>query len=66
MFRCLDILELIENVDYLQFHTQTLQLYCKLCAMGNQTVAHTLCAHVDEEQIMYSIRNHCKLILNNV
>ncbi len=58
--RCMDVLELIENSGYLDFHTQTLQLYTKLCTMGNQIVAHTLCSHVDEEQLMYAIKNHCE------
>ncbi|VDK18241.1 unnamed protein product [Anisakis simplex] len=53
-----DILEMIEKPNYLQFHRQTLNLYCKLAAHGNQKVAHILCGHVDEDQIMYAIKNH--------
>lgn len=53
-----DILELIENPDLLVFHRQTLNLYCKLAAHGNQSVAHTLCTHVDEDQLMYAVKNH--------
>uniref|UniRef100_A0A915DIR8 B30.2/SPRY domain-containing protein n=1 Tax=Ditylenchus dipsaci TaxID=166011 RepID=A0A915DIR8_9BILA len=54
----LDILELIENTELLTFHSQTLDLYCKLTSHGNQKVAHTLCAHVDEEQLMYAVKSH--------
>ncbi|KAE9549703.1 hypothetical protein FO519_007091 [Halicephalobus sp. NKZ332] len=53
-----DILELIEKNDLLQFHRQTLDLYCKLAAHGNQRVSHVLCSHVDEDQIMYAVKNH--------
>lgn len=57
-----DILELIEHNDCLTFHRQTLNLYCKLASFGNQKVAHILCSHVDEDQIMYAIKSHCKSI----
>ena len=57
----LDVLELIENPDLLTFHRQTLNLYCRLASHGNQRVAHMLCAHVDEMQIMYGVQSHCKL-----
>uniref|UniRef100_A0A914Z1U8 RIH domain-containing protein n=1 Tax=Panagrolaimus superbus TaxID=310955 RepID=A0A914Z1U8_9BILA len=53
-----DILELIEKEELLVFHRQTLDLYCKLAAHGNQRVAHLLCSHVDEDQIMYAVKNH--------
>uniref|UniRef100_A0AC34QR18 Ryanodine receptor n=1 Tax=Panagrolaimus sp. JU765 TaxID=591449 RepID=A0AC34QR18_9BILA len=53
-----DMLELIEKTDLLQFHRQTLDLYCKLAAHGNHRVAHVLCSHVDEDQIMYAVKNH--------
>lgn len=56
----LDILELIENPDLLTFHRQTLNLYCRLASNGNQKVAHTLCAHVDEDQIMWGVKSQCK------
>lgn len=56
-----DMLELIEYQDLLVFHRQTLNLYCKLAAHGNQKVAHILCMHVDEDQLMYAVKNHCKL-----
>ncbi|KAK0411652.1 hypothetical protein QR680_005766 [Steinernema hermaphroditum] len=53
-----DILEMIENPDHLTFHRQTLNLYCKLASHGNQKVAHILCHHVDEDQIMYAVKSH--------
>lgn len=56
----LDILELIENPELLSFHHQTLNLYCKLASHGNQKVAHTLCSHVDEDQITFGVKSHCK------
>lgn len=56
----LDILEMIEMPDMLEFHRQTLNLYCKLASHGNHKVAHTLCQHIDEDQIMYAIKSHCK------
>lgn len=54
-----DILEMIEHPDYLAFHRQTLNLYCKLAAHGNQKVAHTLCSHVNEDQIVYAVKSQC-------
>lgn len=33
-----DMLELIEKADLLNFHAQTLNLYCKLASHGNQRV----------------------------
>lgn len=56
----LDILEMIEYPHFTNFHAQTLRLYCALSAQGNQKVAHILCKHVDELQLMYAISNHCK------
>ncbi|KAK6101668.1 RIH domain family protein [Brugia pahangi] len=53
-----DILEMIEHNDLLTFHRQTLNLYCKLAAHGNQKVAHILCSHVDEDQILYAVKSH--------
>uniref|UniRef100_A0A8R1HP75 Ryanodine receptor n=2 Tax=Caenorhabditis japonica TaxID=281687 RepID=A0A8R1HP75_CAEJA len=53
-----DILEMIEMPEMLEFHRQTLNLYCKLASHGNHKVAHTLCQHVDEDQIMYAIKSH--------
>uniref|UniRef100_A0A158P902 Ryanodine receptor 44F n=1 Tax=Angiostrongylus cantonensis TaxID=6313 RepID=A0A158P902_ANGCA len=52
-----DILEMIEKPIFLDFHRQTLNLYCKLASHGNQKVAHILCRHVDEDQIMYAVKN---------
>ncbi|XP_056366826.1 ryanodine receptor 1-like [Oenanthe melanoleuca] len=43
--RCIDILELWERQDLLQFHCHTLRLYCAVCALGNNRVAHALCSH---------------------
>ncbi|KAJ1347271.1 hypothetical protein KIN20_002292 [Parelaphostrongylus tenuis] len=53
-----DILEMIEKPIFLDFHRQTLNLYCKLTSHGNQKVAHILCRHVDEDQIMYAVKSH--------
>ncbi|KIH62211.1 RIH domain protein [Ancylostoma duodenale] len=53
-----DILEMIEKPMFLDFHRQTLNLYCKLASHGNQKVAHILCQHVDEDQIMYAVKSH--------
>ncbi|EPB70936.1 hypothetical protein ANCCEY_09971 [Ancylostoma ceylanicum] len=53
-----DILEMIEKPMFLDFHQQTLNLYCKLASHGNQKVAHILCQHVDEDQIMYAVKSH--------
>lgn len=32
-------------------------LYCAVCALGNNRVAHALCSHVDESQLFYAIEN---------
>uniref|UniRef100_A0A915IFC2 Ryanodine receptor junctional solenoid domain-containing protein n=1 Tax=Romanomermis culicivorax TaxID=13658 RepID=A0A915IFC2_ROMCU len=50
-----DAMELIEQPLYLRFHEQTLRLYCSLAAQGNQKVAHILCRHVDEQQLLYML-----------
>nr|XP_015196138.1 PREDICTED: ryanodine receptor 1 [Lepisosteus oculatus] len=55
--RCIDILELSERLDLLKFHHHTLKLYCAVCALGNNRVAHALCSHVDESQLLYTIEN---------
>ncbi|XP_046719892.1 ryanodine receptor 1-like isoform X1 [Silurus meridionalis] len=55
--RCIDILELSERHDLLKFHHHTLMLYCAVCALGNNRVAHALCSHVDESQLFYAIEN---------
>uniref|UniRef100_A0A7N6ATK7 Ryanodine receptor 3 n=1 Tax=Anabas testudineus TaxID=64144 RepID=A0A7N6ATK7_ANATE len=55
--RCLDILELSEHEDLRKFHYHTLKLYCALCALGNTRVAHALCTHLDQSQLLYTIDN---------
>lgn len=55
--RCLDILELSELEDLRKFHYHTLKLYCALCALGNTRVAHALCSHLDQSQLLYTIDN---------
>uniref|UniRef100_W5N4D0 Ryanodine receptor 3 n=1 Tax=Lepisosteus oculatus TaxID=7918 RepID=W5N4D0_LEPOC len=55
--RCVDILELSEQEDLRMFHYHTLRLYCALCALGNNRVAHALCSHVDQSQLLYTIDN---------
>nr|XP_014340342.1 PREDICTED: ryanodine receptor 2 [Latimeria chalumnae] len=55
--RSLDILELTEQEDLLKFHYHTLRLYSAVCALGNNRVAHALCSHVDESQLLYAIKN---------
>ncbi|XP_072885345.1 ryanodine receptor 1-like isoform X1 [Hemitrygon akajei] len=55
--RCIDILELSERNDLLKFHYHTLLLYCAVCALGNNRVAHAICSHVDEFQLLYTIEN---------
>lgn len=41
----------------LQFHYHALRLYSAVCALGNNRVAHALCSHVDESQLLYAIQN---------
>ncbi|KAI1897309.1 hypothetical protein AGOR_G00081990 [Albula goreensis] len=55
--RCLDVLELSEQEDLQKFHYHTLKLYCALCALGNTRVAHALCSHLDQSQLLYTIDN---------
>uniref|UniRef100_A0A673BR42 Ryanodine receptor 1 n=1 Tax=Sphaeramia orbicularis TaxID=375764 RepID=A0A673BR42_9TELE len=55
--RCIDILELSERQDLMKFHYHTLMLYCAVCALGNNRVAHALCSHVDEAQLFYATEN---------
>ncbi|XP_071378264.1 ryanodine receptor 3-like, partial [Centroberyx affinis] len=55
--RCMDILELSEHEDLRKFHYHTLKLYCALCALGNTRVAHALCSHMDQSQLLYTIDN---------
>ncbi|XP_048357691.1 ryanodine receptor 1-like [Sphaerodactylus townsendi] len=64
--RCIDILELSERLDLLKFHSHTLKLYCAVCALGNNRVAHALCSHVDESQLLYTIdSNHLPGLLRS-
>ncbi|XP_033991407.1 ryanodine receptor 3 isoform X2 [Trematomus bernacchii] len=55
--RCLDILELSELEGLRKFHYHTLKLYSALCALGNTRVAHALCSHLDQSQLLYTIDN---------
>ncbi|CAG5911922.1 unnamed protein product [Menidia menidia] len=55
--RAIDILELSEQKDLLKFHYHTLRLYSAICALGNNRVAHALCSHVDEAQLLEAIEN---------
>ncbi|EDL27848.1 mCG131207 [Mus musculus] len=55
--RCVDILELCEQEDLMQFHYHTLRLYSAVCALGNSRVASALCSHVDLSQLFYAIDN---------
>lgn len=63
-----DLLEMIEHPSYLTFHQRTLHLYCSLVAQGNQKVAHTLCKHVDEQQLTYVLQSSSEtfMILHNI
>ncbi|XP_037397585.1 ryanodine receptor 3-like isoform X3 [Pygocentrus nattereri] len=55
--RCVDIMELSEQEELRKFHYHTLKLYCALCALGNTRVAHALCSHLDQSQLLYAIDN---------
>ncbi|KAF4800675.1 ryanodine receptor 2 [Turdus rufiventris] len=57
LVRTIDILELTEQEELLKFHYHTLRLYSAVCALGNNRVAHALCSHVDESQLLYAIEN---------
>ncbi|KAL0169406.1 hypothetical protein M9458_034002, partial [Cirrhinus mrigala] len=50
-------MELSEQEDLRKFHYHTLKLYCALCAHGNTRVAHALCSHLDQSQLLYTIDN---------
>lgn len=50
-------MELSEQEDLRKFHYHTLKLYCALCALGNTRVAHALCSHLDQSQLLYTIDN---------
>ncbi|XP_037829496.1 ryanodine receptor 2 [Kryptolebias marmoratus] len=55
--RSVDVLELSEQKDLLDFHYHTLRLYSAICALGNNRVAHALCSHIDEAQLLQAIEN---------
>lgn len=55
--RSMDIQELSEHGELLRFHYHTLRLYSAVCALGNNRVAHALCSHVDEAQLLQAIEN---------
>ncbi|XP_030196348.1 ryanodine receptor 2 isoform X3 [Gadus morhua] len=55
--RSMDIQELSEHAELLKFHYHTLRLYSAVCALGNNRVAHALCSHVDEAQLLQAIEN---------
>ncbi|MGH0130667.1 UNVERIFIED_CONTAM: hypothetical protein FKN15_003166 [Acipenser sinensis] len=55
--RSIDILELTEQEDLLKFHYHALRLHSAVCALGNNRVAHALCSHLDEAQLLYAIEN---------
>ncbi|XP_028331499.1 ryanodine receptor 2 isoform X4 [Gouania willdenowi] len=55
--RSVDILELSEQRNLLKFHYHTLRLYSAICALGNNRVAHVLCSHVDQPQLLQAIEN---------
>ncbi|GAV02137.1 hypothetical protein RvY_12738-2 [Ramazzottius varieornatus] len=55
--RCIDVLELIENEELLQFHARTLALYSSICSHGNHKVAHALVNHVDQKQLLFAIQS---------
>lgn len=55
--RSVDVLELSEQRELLKFHHHTLRLYSAICALGNNRVAHALCSHVDESQLLQAIEN---------
>lgn len=53
----MDILELSERLDLQQFHSHTLRLYRAVCALGNNRVAHALCSHVDQAQLLHALED---------
>ncbi|KAM9224986.1 ryanodine receptor 1 isoform 1-T1 [Dugong dugon] len=55
--RCMDILELSERLDLQRFHSHTLRLYRAVCALGNNRVAHALCSHVDQAQLLHALED---------
>lgn len=55
--RWVNILELNENEEMLKFHHNMLLLYQAVCAQSNNFVAHEVCKHIDENQLMYYVQN---------
>ncbi|XP_070577063.1 ryanodine receptor 2-like isoform X7 [Ptychodera flava] len=55
-YRCIDMIELIEDSHLLAFHSHTLDLYRAVCSLGNHRAAHALTEHVDQDQLMYTIK----------
>lgn len=53
----MDILELSERLDLQCFHSHTLALYRSVCALGNNRVAHALCSHVDQAQLLHALED---------
>lgn len=53
----MDILELSERLDLQRFHSHTLALYRSVCALGNNRVAHALCSHVDQAQLLHALED---------
>lgn len=53
----MDILELSERLDLQRFHSHTLSLYRSVCALGNNRVAHALCSHVDQAQLLHTLED---------
>lgn len=52
----MDILELSELNNLLNFHHHTLRLYSALSAHGNTHVSHALCSHVDQSQLLFALQ----------
>ena len=48
------------NCSCFSFHTKTLELYQAVCSHGNHKVANVLTKHIDELQLMYTIKSQCK------
>ena len=55
--RWISILELNENDEMRTFFHNSLLLYQAVCAQSNNLVAHEICKHIDENQLMYCIQN---------
>lgn len=53
----MDILELSERLNLQRFHSHTLRLYRAVCALGNNRVAHALCSHVDQAQLLHALED---------